>query len=177
MYIWTGIDVDSQLTEVKSQVKALEESIGFNNSNFTLPFHISLKISFEVDDAIYPDVVNTIIEYYKILKPFDIEVSGIEIENVIVWLRMKGSEIINKIHDDLDRILMEKYGVPRHEYDLDYKFHTTFFMDSDEEKISSAYREIKDIKIPSSLYVDSFLIGASETGALGTYKVTHNIEI
>lgn len=177
MYIWTGINVDSQLADLKSQVKAVEESIGFDNSNFTLPFHISLKISFEVDGGIYLDVVNTIIEYYKTLTPFDIAVSGIEIENIIVWIRMKESEITNKIHDDLDRILMEKYGVPRHEYDLDYKFHTTLFMDSDEEKIFSAYREIKDIKIPSTLHVDSFLIGASETGALGTYKVTHNIKI
>ena len=34
MYIWTGIDVDSQLSDIKSQVKLVEESIGFNNSNF-----------------------------------------------------------------------------------------------------------------------------------------------
>jgi 2'-5' RNA ligase len=177
MYIWTGIDVDSQLSDIKSQVKLVEESIGFNNSNFTLPFHISLKISFEVDNTIYSDVVNTIVEYYKTLKPFDIEVSGIEIENVIVWLRMEESEITNKIHDDLDRILMEKYGVPRHEYDLDYKFHTTLFMDSDEEKIFSAYHKIKGMEIPLSLHADRFLIGASATGALGTYKVAHNIKI
>ena len=177
MYVWTGINIDSQVADIKTRVKAVEESIGFDNSIFTLPFHISLKISFKVDDEIYPEVINTIFGYYKTLEPFDIEVSGIEIENTIVWIRMKENTHINRIHDDLDRILMEKYGVPRHEYDLDYKFHTTLFMDSDEEKIAAAYEQITGAKVPAMLRADKLLIGASESGALGSYKVTHNIEI
>lgn len=177
MYVWTGINIDSQVADIKPCVKAIEESIGFDNSIFTLPFHISLKISFKVDDEIYPEVINTILDYYKTLEPFDIEVSGIEIENTIVWIRMKEDLNINRIHDDLDRILMEKYGVPRHEYDLDYKFHTTLFMDSDEAKIAAAYEQIRDAKVPASLRADKLLIGASDSGALGSYKVTHNIEI
>ncbi|MBE6547636.1 MAG: hypothetical protein E7667_01980 [Ruminococcaceae bacterium] len=177
MYIWTGIDVDSQLGNIKSAAKQIESDIGFANSNFTLPFHISLKMSFCVDNSIYADVINTILDYYKQIKPFDIEVAGIEKEETIVWIRMKESPTVNLIHDDLNRILLEKYNVPLHEYDMDYKFHTTLFMDSDTTKTDRAYNKIKSEKVPTSLRVEKILIGTSETGALGSYKVTHNITL
>ena len=50
MYIWTGADVDSQLGEIKELTKRAEGELGFVHSNFTLPLHVSLKMSFYVDD-------------------------------------------------------------------------------------------------------------------------------
>ena len=177
MYIWIGIDVNDQLEALRSRGKEIEDKIGFSNSCYTLPYHISLKISFEVDNDIYSQVIMDILNYYNTINPFELDVRGIENEGTIAWIRMKENHILNQIHDDLDLLLLNKYGIPRHEYDLDYKFHTTLFMDSNSEKVMMAYDQIKGFELPKTLMVNKMLIGSSETGALGTFKITHNVKI
>lgn len=177
MYIWTAIDVDNQLEEIKKQAQGVEKEIGFEHSAFALPSHISLKISFAVDDASYPCVIQTLLDYYQTINPFSIEVTGIEIEGTIVWIRIKENEILHRIHKDLDQILMKKHTVQPHRFDLDFKFHSTLFLDSNKDKIAMAYNRIKDVKLPLSLCANKLIIGASHSGEVGTYSVTHNIEL
>lgn len=177
MYIWVGIDVDSQLWDIKHTAYSAEKEIGFKNSNFTLPLHISLKISFPVDDGIYLDVVQALTEYFKTLSPFEICVKGIENETSIVWIRMSHNETLNKIHDKLNSMLLDSYGVGLHEYDGDYKFHTTLFMEDNNEKTDIAYDKVKNIKIPEKLIANKFVIGISDTGALGTYRVFRTVKV
>jgi 2'-5' RNA ligase len=177
MYVWIGINVNDQLLALRNEAKKIEDSIGFSTSCYTLPYHISLKISFAVDDNLYPSVVDDILTYYKKIKPFEIYIKGIENEQTISWIRMQDNDKLNQIHDDLNLLLLNKYGIPYHEYDLDYKFHTTLFMDSDSEKVMVAYNQIKEMELPNSLLVNKMLIGASKTGALGSFSVTHEVEI
>lgn len=177
MYVWTAINIDDQLNEIKTQAQVIEQDMNFANSAFTLPSHISLKISFFVNDEIYPCVIQTLLDYYKTLKPFTVEVSGIEMEGTIVWIRIQENDALCHIHQELDRILQEKYNIVPHQFDLDFKFHSTLFLDSDKEKISSAYNQIKKVALPLSLYVDKLIIGASASGDIGTYRVTHNISL
>ncbi len=177
MYIWVGINVDEQLSDIKSAAYRAEKEIGFENSNFTLPFHISLKISFPVGDDIYAEVIASIEEFYKSLEPISVNVRGIENEGVIVWIRMCESEELNRIHDCLNNMLKEKFGVGLHEYDTDYKFHTTLFMENDKNKIDRAYDTVKGVELPSRLLLNKFVIGTSETGALGTYSIYKTVEL
>ena len=37
MYIWVGVEVESQIVEIKKSAFEIEKKIGFENSNFTLP--------------------------------------------------------------------------------------------------------------------------------------------
>lgn len=171
MYIWLGIHVDDQFAAVGKQAKEIERCIGFTHSNFTLPLHISLKISFPVADELFDTVVHTVENYYKTLSPFDIKIHGIENEGTTAWIRMERNPTLDRIHDDLNGILLEQYGVPLHEYDTDYKYHTTLFMDSDTQKISAACEQLGSVPLPDTLRADHLLIGCSPTGALGTYKV------
>jgi 2'-5' RNA ligase len=175
MYIWIGINVDDQLKKIKERSFAIEKKLGFKNSNFTLPLHISLKISFEVDDSVYSSVIRTIAEYYQKLNAFEVDVKGIENHEEIIWIRMLSNESINKIHDDLNEILKNKFNVGLHEYDLDYKFHTTLFMDNDSEIIDKAYDLIRNEDLPSKLIVNKFVIGTSESGKLGSYSVNNTV--
>ena len=175
MYVWVGIDVDAQLPEIKKHAWAINDEIVFENFCTTLPLHISLKMSFEVDAAIADDVMNTLEEYYATIRPFEIPVWGIEDEGCIVWIRMDACDELNRIHDDLNRILGERYGVGLHEYDCDYKFHTTLFMGYEEEKIHAAYAQIKDDVLPKKLVAERFVIGGSKSGKLGTYSVFRTI--
>lgn len=177
MYVWTAINIDNQLQEIKALAQKIEKEIGFESSALTLPSHVSLKISFSVNDADYPHVIETLLDYYKTVKPFWIDVECIEIENNIVWIRMNENSMLNQIHKDLDRILFEKHDIVPHPFDLDFKFHSTLFLDSKKEKIEMAYNRIKDAKFPLSLCADKFIIGKSPSGKIGTYHVTHTIDL
>ncbi len=173
MFIWIGIDVDSQLEEIKNKAQTVEQEVGFVNSNFTLPLHVSLKISFPIDNALFDSVKADIISVFDESEPFEIKVRGIEYENNICWIRMERNDILDKIHDMLNFVMLEKYGIPLHEYDLDYKFHTTLFMDGNSDKVRSAREMLGNVYIPSRLSADKFVIGTSENGALGTYRVVY----
>ena len=177
MYIWLGINVDGQLSDLRGRAEEIEKGLGVKNSCYTLPMHISLKISFPVSDELFDSIVNDVAGIYSSHQPFDVDVKGIENESVIVWIRMKENEKLNAIHDELNELLLRKYGVPLHEYDMDYKFHTTLFMDSDTDKMHAAYDTIKNEPVPKILRADRFIIGTSPSGALGTYSVYKEIKI
>ena len=177
MYIWVGVEVESQIAEIKKFAFEIEKKIGFENSNFTLPMHISLKISFPVPDAVAENVMNDIEDIYRAVIPFDVFIDKIECYENISWIRYKQNDKIDEIHDRLNAMLFEKYGVGLHEYDCDYKFHTTLFMENNEEKIRSAYETVKNVYLPEKISVNKLLIGVSESGKLGSYRVFREVNI
>lgn len=84
---------------------------------------------------------------------------------------MSRNEELDKVHDDLNKILLEKYNIGLHEYDLDYKYHTTLFMDNNTNNIKDTYNLINKIELPQSILANQFIIGVSETGELGSYSI------
>ena len=177
MYVWIGIETESQLKTIKEKARKIENEIGFLHSNFTLPLHISLKMSFKVSDENFDAVVSDLLDYFKSVKPFEVETSGISFEHVICWISMKRNEQLDRLHDYLNDFLMQKYGVPLHEYDTDYKYHTTLFSDSNEEKVLMAYKLIEQEQIPKTINANTILIGFSDSGNLGTFKIKHTIKL
>lgn len=175
MFVWCGVNVDSQLAEVKCVAREIEQNLHFQHSNFTLPFHVSLKMSFEVSKQTAEAVKNDLAEFFSQICPFEVEVDCIEYSQNICWIRMKECGELNAIHDKLNEFLLCKYGVPLHEYDCDYKFHTTLFMDDDVEKVREAYERVKNCPLPQKLCANVFDIGESPQGKLGTYKVVKEI--
>ena len=171
MYIWVGIDVDEQLQEIKQKGLAVEKEIGFELSNFNMPLHISLKISFEVPDGKYGSISHDILNLFKNTPAFDIPVKSIDYEGCIAWIRMGECPKLRKFSTRLNNMLLEQYGIPLHEYDTDYKFHTTLFIHEDEEKVKRGYEALKDFPLPSTLRAHRFAIGTSDEGKPGTYKV------
>ena len=177
MHIWTAINVEEQLTELKSKIKEIEKQVGIIDSVVNLPLHISLKISFAIGDDLYEKAVALLQNYYKSLSPFDVDIDKIEREGSIIWIRIKESDTLTGIHNDLDKLVLENLGIPPHKFDLEYKFHITLFMDGSDNKISSAYNLIKGAALPKKLCASHMVIGSSKTGAAGTYHVDKNIEI
>ena len=177
MFIWVAIDVDEQLMKIKSEAKRIEKLVNFRGSNITLPMHISLKISCEILDEKYDDIVFDIKEILKMVHRFEIGVKRIELHETIAWIRMQGNEQLDKLHASLDRMFLEKYQLPPHKFDLDFKFHTTLFLDDDEMKVKEAFLKIKDIELPNTLVAEKFVIGTSPQGKIGTYKVMEEFRI
>ena len=176
MFIWTAIDVDEQLTAVKKEAKRIEEVVGFRESNITLPLHISLKISCEIPDGKYEEVVRDIKAILNTMPKFEINVRRIELHETIAWIAMEENVHLKKLHASLVEVFLEKYQMQPHKFDLDFKFHTTLFLDSDESKVKDAFLMIKDIELPTTLVADKFVIGMSPEGKVGTYRVTEEME-
>ena len=176
MYIWVGINVDSQLEELGTRVREIEKKLGYSNFCDTLPMHISLKISFPVSNANAEQVINDIKEIYRRTSLFEIEVSGIEIFEGIAWVRMKHTEQLISLSNELNSMLLSRHGVPLHEYDTDYKFHSTLFMGKDNE-VREEFSMLEDISIPEKLTANRFVIGFSDSGELGTYSVLDEITL
>jgi 2'-5' RNA ligase len=177
MFVWVGINVEDQLKEVRMAVDSVFEKIDISNVTCQLPLHISLKISFEIEKSIFESVLNDIIDVYNAQKPFEIKIKGIEKHKNIMWIRIHSNEKIEALATNLNMMLRDKYGVPLHEYDLDFIFHTTLFMDDDAEKINAAHNILGDVYLPETLFANTFVIGTSETGENGTYRVYRTIEV
>ena len=175
MYIWVGADVDSQLGEIKDLTKDTEKALGIFPSVLTLPLHISLKISFCVDDQIVDEVLHSVSEIYKTITPFQIRTKKIERRGKIVWIRMKKSLKLDSIHRRLDKVLNEKHGVELHDFDRRYLFHTTLFMCENDGKRSAAYEAVKKASLPKKLRIDRLVIGTSPDGTVGTYQVIKTV--
>ena len=176
MFVWVGVDVDEQLQEIKSVAKEAEERIGFVHSNFTLPLHVSLKMSFAVDEKEFDAVVETLAGFFKTLSPIDVGVKGIELLDGIVWIRLQESEALNAVHDQLNDLLSRRFGVGLHAYDCDYQFHTTLFMDRAQEKLERAHGMVMNAPLPPAFCLRRFVIGCSSSGELGSYRVYRRID-
>ncbi len=176
MYIWVAIDVNEQVSKLREVAENYMNEQGLSSTTFTLPFHISLKISFQISDDKFEDVVSDIREFYKSLKPFEVKTKGIERAGLIVWIAMQDSDELVDIHKKLDEMLLEKYGVVQHDFDKDFKFHTSVLALNNEE-IAKAFDTIKYTDIPKTLRAERFVIGLSVEGLAGTYNVIEEIEL
>lgn len=177
MYIWIGILIEGQMDALRDRAMEIERELAFPLSCFTLPQHISLKISFPVDDLVAPRVVESVERFLGEQRPFSVEVRGIEREGNIAWVRMEACEQLTELSRTLGKMLDAKWGVGYHPYDLDFKFHSTLFMDDDPSRVAMAYERVKSEAVPERLSVDAFVIGTSRSGALGTYAVERTVRI
>lgn len=177
MYIWCGIDVDGQLSDVKRCASEAERELGLEPSCFTLPMHISLKMPFFAEDERACEMIGAVEAFFCGCEAFEIEVGGVADEGNIIWIRMLNNDRLDGIHDELCGMLVERYGIGLHEYDSDYKFHTTLFMSEDTSGMREAYTRVEKIALPARLIASKFIIGVSEDGALGSYKVIKRIAV
>ena len=175
MYIWIAIDVNEQVRELRKFAERYVKKHGSTSPTLTLPFHISLKISFRIPNEKCQEVICDIREYCKTLKPFTIPVEGLERSGTIIWLTMQESEELNRIHEDLDELLLTKYGVAQHMFDKSFVFHTSVLIMNDDEHLCKAYEEINGTPIPYELKAERVIIGSSTSGMAGTYCVNEEI--
>lgn len=175
MFVWIGVNVLDELNSVQSAGERIEKEVRTKFSFFNFPLHISLKISFEIVDDMFAAVLKDISDIFENTTPFDVKPQEIEVFDNIAWILYAENDKVNALHDKICDTLFEKYGVIRHEYDNDYKFHTTLFMDDDAEKVKAGYEKIKNVELPSVVLAYKFCIGASPSGKLDTFDIVKTI--
>ena len=175
MYVFIGLGVSEFFLDLRKEVLNIYDKLGFDNNLESLPFHISLKMSFHIPFELLDDVLDTVTNYIKNCNPVMVFPKGIELENGICWIRMQENKVLNRIHDEICTLLQEKFSIPLHEYDLDYIFHTTLFLHNDVNKVNEAYELIRNWNIPKEIIPEEVLIGVSDDGSVGSYEIIRRI--
>ena len=176
MYIWIACDLARDLAEIREKCIEFNRDLHLSSVAFSLPQHVSLKISFSVDDADAGEVIEAVECYLSGQKPFPISKPEPEIFSNILWLSLPQNEHLERLHRELDDMLLSRFGVPRHEYDRCFKFHSTLFID-DGESLKKMHERVSSLTMPSELLVDGFIIGVSDSGKAGEYRVLKNITV
>ena len=174
MYVWIGCDINPKFIEYRERVKACNEDLNASENAFKFPQHISLKITFEMEEEIAKHCIKDIIELLKVTKPFTAKVKGLELHDGIIWIRMEENEHFKALHDELDQIAIS-YAVKQHDFDKQFIFHSTVIMDEDKEKLTALFERIKDIPYPEELKINTFLVGHSHDNV--EFKVDRRIKV
>ena len=108
MYLWFSVSVDDYYKDIKPLVEKTKEEIGFRYGTNGLPYHISLKISFEAPLGMEESIILDVEKFYKTLKPFKIITNGIDYQQQILWIRYLDNDYIKYISEELNKMLNEK---------------------------------------------------------------------
>lgn len=176
MYIWIGCKLPVAFeAEMRQRCLALNQKIGLDTTAFSLPQHISLKISFATEKA------EAVLQHLQALlatqQRFSVTLQAPEQMGNILWLPVAEQPVLQLLHRQLDTRLALHFGIPQHPFDKDFRFHSTLFIDPDPAKIAQMKALLTDEGFPRKLEIDTFLLGTSESGAAGSYRVQKEIQI
>ena len=175
MYIWVGCDINPRFMEFREKVKEFNADLNLSEYAFNFPQHISLKITFELEEEIAKHCIKDMVEFLKGVKPFTVDVDKLELaDGGIIWLRMKENEQLRFLHDELDQIAIS-YAVKQHAFDKNYIFHSTVIMDEDSEKLEKMFERVRDLPYPEELKINTFLVGHSYDNV--EFKVDRRIKV
>lgn len=176
MYIWIGCKLPKAFEEkIRTRCLVCNEKIGLNMVAFSLPQHISLKISFSSDrwEAILCDLSAWLGEQ----KPATICLREMQLQGNVLWLSAAENAWLTGLHAALDDRLKSRFDVPQHPFDREFMFHSTLFLDEDTQKLAAMRDALAEEFAPQELPVDTFLLGISETGKPGSYRVVREITV
>lgn len=173
MYIWTGMVLPKNFEEkIRNICRNINKDFNVSEQSFSLPQHISLKTSFNIEN--YIEVIEYMKELLKDIKSINIKVIGISKINGVIWLDIEENKQLREIHNTLNKKLWERFEVPEIKFDgQNFKFHSTLFQDMEsDDKLTDMFPILrKEFEFPIEFETNKINFGISEVGKVGTYKV------
>ena len=176
MYIWTGCKLPEDFeASIRKRCLELNRDVGLDTVAFDLPQHVSLKISFPSEQ--YEEIIEYLECFLSKQSPFSLRIQKPEQAGGILWMPVEENRHLRQLHDQLDLKLEQQFGIPQHAFDKCFLFHSTLFVDPDTDRIAKMLQLLKDYPTERELQVDTFLLGLSETGKAGEYRVVKEIKV
>ena len=176
MYIWIGCKLPAGFeNELRAHCLAANRHIGLDTAAFALPQHISLKISFDTQK--YEDVLVELTAFLSAQQSFSIRLGPAQQFGNILWLPAAENHVLPRLHAQLDELLESRFGIPRHEFDKAFLFHSTLFIDNSVAKLEAMAEAVRSFPLPTELQIDTFLLGVSNNGAPGSYRVVRAVKV
>ncbi len=174
VFLWSAIDINDSTEALAEKVRLVCEELGVENPALSLPMHSSLKISDRIKTRSLPRAVEKITAKLSQLPTCELLPECIERRDGIVWIRYKESEQLSLIHQWMVDLYLGQCGVMPHELDGEFIFHTTLFV-GEAAEAERVYDALKDEPLPESISAESYVLGVSESGLAGEYRVIKNI--
>ena len=175
MYIWIGAKLPTDFESwLRSICIPVGQKLQLDMIGFSLPQHISLKISFPTDQP--QAVLEFLKERLKKERVFYVNPRSPEREGNILWMPFRKNVPLRHLHQMLDRELKEKFGIEQHPFDLDFRFHSTLFF-GEESALTRVAEAFRQLGLPGILRIDTLLLGVSDTGKSGSYRVVAEIPL
>lgn len=180
MYLWVGAVFDSESeNQIRNIANKLNEKYTLSTVAFSLPQHISLKISFECDNYI------KIIDYIKArlvsFPSFDVEINDVsKIDGSLIWLEVCENETLRKIHNLLNKSLLDTFSIPLKSFDGEgFKFHSTLFFDS---RVSVAHQKLIDefknqFLLPKKYKISEINFAIAPSLTAGEFKIIDSLKL
>jgi hypothetical protein len=126
---------------------------------FKFPLHISMKKSFYATDfdGVKTQIKSFIFERGKI----NCRVGELEIHKNMIWLPIETQGDLASWHNDLDKILLNNFGIPISSFDVNFHPHISLFTKGSEEQITKMYERLKLQIQPMEITLNKFVIGSS----------------
>ena len=176
MYIWIGCKLpDDFERHVRTLCLKLNEECQLDTTAFLLPQHISLKISFETEE--YEAILEALTTFLSVQRPFTVRIDNTEQNGNILWMPAEENATLQQLHEQLDNLLEECFCIPQHPFDKEFLFHSTLFIDENTEKVAKMRELLSQEVMAQELTVDIFLLGISETGKAGDYRIARQIKV
>lgn len=175
MYLWIACDAERELAAIRSFCREQNRRVGLSEVAFSLPQHVSLKISFSVPDTQVEAIIARLEQIVQEASPLLLQPKTIERQGEVLWLAFEPTAALVELHRVLDEVMEREFGVLPHPYDLDFRFHSTLFLDADTDRLIQMERLLSDLPLPSAFTVNRFLIGSSPSGRAGEYTVCKRI--
>lgn len=78
---------------------------------------------------------------------------------------------MRSIHNKLDEVLLHNLNIYPTELDKCFKFHSTLYLDQNEDKLTDMFNLLKEEEFNENLIINSYAIAISEDGRPGTFKI------
>lgn len=174
MFVWVGCAVpEAVAAPLRAHCLACNEKLGLSAVAFSLPQHISLKISFSVPDP--EPVLDFLEDVLSQESRFTAAFADIARLNNILWCGVQENHRLRQLHQKLDSLLQAHWGIVPHPFDLDFRFHSTLFMDPDQEKLEQMRTMLHNYPLSPSFPVTTCLLGVSPSGVPGSFQVVREI--
>ena len=175
MYIWIGAKLPEEFAEyIRKLCVPMSEVLGLDISGFSLPQHISLKISFPTDTP--EEVLAFLEERLRRERVFYVNPRVPERKGNVLWIPFRPNAPLRHYHNMLDRNLAESYGITQHEFDKSFLYHSTLFL-GEGDSLVKAEQLLQQLPLPTQLEIDTILLGVSESGRSGEYRVVAEIPL
>ncbi len=174
MYIWIGCKLPEDFSKsLRQRCLEANEDLGLETRQFDLPQHISLKISFPTERG--TAVLTWLQGFLARQAAFSVTLAQAERIPGVLWLKVAENLVLEQLHAALDAELEARFAVPQHPFDKCFQFHSTLFHGDTEENLAAMAEKLKDLPLPVTLWVDTFLLGCSPDGDPYGYCVTGEI--